>query len=206
MPRLSSLRRQALDEMMKDAIFQATVSVLGKHGVEGLTMDRVASVAEVAKGTLYHYFRSKKDLLQLLFIKTVGPIYQDLAEIVAVEQPAIDKLSSHLRTVLEHLGKNAQVVKLLFRNDTVQGLLQSSQRNMMEASSEHLADIFRQGIAEGVFRPVDPVVLAHLFIGLCRGVLDSWPDLEGYGQRKTIHDLIMNTLLQGIASDRGRGH
>jgi TetR/AcrR family transcriptional regulator len=192
--------------MMKDAIFQATVSVLGKHGVEGLTMDRVASVAEVAKGTLYHYFRSKKDLLQLLFIKTVGPIYQDLAEIVAVEQPAIDKLSSHLRTVLEHLGKNAQVVKLLFRNDTVQGLLQSSQRNMMEASSEHLADIFRQGIAEGVFRPVDPVVLAHLFIGLCRGVLDSWPDLEGYGQRKTIHDLIMNTLLQGIASDRGRGH
>lgn len=202
MPKLSSYRKQALDELMKEAIFQATVAVLGEHGVEGLTMERVASVAEVAKGTLYHYFRGKKDLFQFLYSKTVGPLFQDLAETVATEQPAINKLSSHLHNVCEYLGKNAQLVKFLFQNDMVQGLLQASQRSMLEASSQHLAEIFRQGIAEGVFRPVEPLVLAHMFIGFCRGVFDSRPDLEGPGPRQQVHDLIMNTFLNGVACEK----
>ena len=56
MPKLTAIRKQALDEMMREAIFQAAKAVLAKHGVDGMTMDRVAVEADVAKGSLYHYF------------------------------------------------------------------------------------------------------------------------------------------------------
>ena len=49
MPKLTAIRKQALDEMMREAIFEATVAVLSEHGVEGMTMDRVALAAKVAK-------------------------------------------------------------------------------------------------------------------------------------------------------------
>ncbi len=81
--------------------------------------------------------------------------------------------------MLEHVAKHAQVFKLLFEDDTAHGLLQSSERRTREAASQRLAEIFRQGIAEGVFRPADPLMLANMYLGLCKGVFDSQPELEG---------------------------
>ena len=49
MPKLTAIRKQALDDIMKEAIFEATVAVLGQHGVEGMTMDRVATAAGVRR-------------------------------------------------------------------------------------------------------------------------------------------------------------
>lgn len=204
MPRLTAIRKQALDEVMKEAIFEATVAILSEHGVEGMTMERVALSAGVAKGSLYHYFRSKRDLLEFVYTKTLHPIFEDLVETVAREQPAIEKLTTHLRKMLEHVAKHVKVFKLLFEDDTAQGLLQSSQRSTREAGSRRLAEVFRQGIAEGVFRPADPHVLAHMYHGLCRGVFDSQPELGRPDQREEVLRLIMGTLLNGIATERDR--
>lgn len=204
MPKLTTIRKQALDEVMKEAFFNATVAVLAEHGVEGMTMDRVASKASVAKGSLYHYFRSKIDLLQFVYAKIIDPIFHDLIEIVASRRPAIEKLTVHLGNMLEHVAKHAKVFKLLFDDDTAHGLLQSSERSTNAAGSQHLAEIFRQGIAEGVFREIDPLVLARMFLGLCKGVFDSQPSLEERNQREDVVRLIMDTFLNGTATEKGR--
>lgn len=200
MPRLTAIRKQALDEMMKEAIFEATVVVLSEHGVEGMTMDRVALAANVAKGSVYNYFRSKKDLLQFVYTKTIEPVFEDLKEAVAMDRPAVEKLSTHVRQILEHVAKHAEIFKLLFRDDTAHGLLQSSERNTREVGCRLLAEIFRQGIAEGGFRPGDPLMLARMFLGLCTGVFDGHPELERLDVREEIQRLIMSTFLNGIAA------
>lgn len=204
MPRLTAIRKQALDGIMKEALFEATVAALSEHGVDGLTMDRVASEAGVAKGSLYRYFRSKRDLLEFVYAKMVDPIFQHAEEIVATEQPAIEKLAEHLRMLLEHVGKYAQVHKLLFEDDAANALLQSSKRRTVEAASQRLAELFRQGIEEGVFRPGDPLMFASMYIGLCKGILQIQPELEDRDRRKKIHDLIIGTFLNGIATGEGR--
>jgi AcrR family transcriptional regulator len=201
-PRLTAVRKQALDEIMKEALFKATVAVLSEHGVDGMTMDRVASAAGMAKGSLYRYFRSKRELLEFVYAKTVDPIFQDLEQMAAKAQPAIEKLAGRLRVLLEHVCKHAQVFELLFEDETAHGLLQSSERRSLEAASQRLAEIFRQGIAEGVFRPADPLMLAKMYLGLCKGVLDSRPELEGRDQRENVQRLILGTFLNGIATEK----
>lgn len=204
MPRLTAIRRQALDEVMKEAIFEATISVLSEHGVEGLTMDRVALAAEVAKGSLYNYFRSKKSLLEFVYMKTIDPAFQDLEAVVASDRTAREKLATHLRSILEHVAKHAQVFRVLFRDDTAHGLLQSSERSARETCSQYLAKIFDQGICEGVFRPADPLLLGRMFLGLCMGVFDSHPELERSDVREEIYRLIMDTFLDGLVTEEGR--
>jgi AcrR family transcriptional regulator len=204
-PRLTAIRKQALDGVMKGAFFDATVAVLSERGVEGMTMDRVAAAASVAKGSLYHYFRSKKDLLLFVYAKITDPIFHDLNETVAAEQPAVEKLNSHLRQLLDHVAKHAKVFKLLFDDDTAHGLLQSSERNSFETASQRLGDIFRQGIAEGAFRPMDPLLLAHMFLGLCRGVFGGQPHLEHMEQRDSVRHMIMSAFLDGIATKKEQG-
>lgn len=204
MPRLTAIRKQALDEIMKQALFDASVAVLAEHGVEGMTMDRVASAASVAKGSLYHYFLGKKDLLQFVFAKITDPIFDHLADTVASDQPAIEKLAAHLRKLLEQVARYAGVFKLLFDDDTAHGLLQSSERRTRDAGARHLAEIFRQGVDEGVFRRVDPLMLAFMFLGLCRGFFDGKSDLQEDDRREHAHQLIMSSFLNGIATEEGR--
>jgi AcrR family transcriptional regulator len=187
--------------MMREAIFQAATTVLAEHGAKGLTMDRVALAADVAKGSLYHYFPGKKALLEFVYAKMIDPIIENLEAIVATEQPALEKLGTHLNSLLEHVAKHSQVFKLLFEDDAAQGLLQASQRQSQEVGGQLLAAVFRQGIAEGVFRPMEPLMLTQMFLGLCKGVFDTQPELGERDQRETISRLIMGTFLHGIATE-----
>ncbi len=204
MPRLTAIRKQALTEMMKEAFFEATVAVLSEHGVDGLTMDRVAAKAQVAKASLYRYFHSKRDLLESVYTKMVDPVCQGLKETVASELPAVEKLAKQLHALLEHVAAHGQIHRLLFEDDTALGLLQPSERRTTELVSQHLAEIFRQGMEEGVFRRADPRMYAHMYLGLCKGVLQSHPRLDNRDLRENLHRLILVTFLNGIATETGR--
>lgn len=206
MPKLSAIRKQAVGEIMREAIFQATLAVLAENGVEGMTMDRVALAADVAKGSLYHYFPGKKALLEFVYAKMIDPIFENLEAVVTTRQSAVDKLTAHLDNLLEHVARHVQVFKLLFQSDTAQGLLQTSQRQSREAVSQRLAEVFRQGIGEGVFQSADPLVLTHMFLGLCRGVFDTQPELDERDQREKVQRLIMSTLLNGIGTKKCRNN
>lgn len=202
MPRLTAIRKQALDGLMKDALFEATIAVLGTHGMDGLTMDRVAAEAGIAKGSLYRYFRSKRDLLEFVYTKLIDPVFQDLEEIATKKQPAMKKLAEQLRTLLEHVSQHAQVHKLLFEDEAVHVLLQSSERRTMETACRWLAEVFDQGITEGVFRPGDPLMLATMYLGLCKSVLETQPQLEERSERENLHRLILDTFLNGVATKK----
>jgi AcrR family transcriptional regulator len=204
MPKLTAIRKQALDGIMKEALFDATVAALSEHGVDGLTMDRVASEAGVAKGSLYRYFRSKRDLLEFVYAKMIDPIFHDIEEIVASEQPAIEKLAAQIWAMLGHVAKYAQVHKLLFEDEAAHGLLQSSERRTTEAAIQQLSEVFRQGIEEKVFHTADPLMIATMYLGLCKGILQSRPGLETREQQEDIHRLIMGTFLNGITTENGR--
>ena len=74
MARLSERRRELLTSMMQDSIYEAVAAVLAEHGIRGMTMDRVAEQAEVAKGSLYNYFPNKQALLQFVHEKALAPV------------------------------------------------------------------------------------------------------------------------------------
>jgi AcrR family transcriptional regulator len=185
--------------MMKEALFGAAVAVLGEHGADGLTMDRVASAAGVAKGSLYRYFRSKRDLVEFVYTKMVDPIIREEEEIVASERPALEKLGRQLSMLLEHVAKHAKVYRLLFEDEITHALLQTS-----DTASRRLAEIFRQGMVEGVFRPGDPQTLGHMYLGVVKGALQSRPELDRRDQREDFHRVILEAFLNGIAVKKGQ--
>lgn len=200
MPRLTAARRQLLDEMMKEAIYNAAVAVLAENGLDGLTMDRVAAAAEVAKGSLYNYFEGKQQLLTFIHQKAVAPILESWAATADSDLAAVEKLAQNVRTLLEYAGRHAAVFDLLFRDDRVRGLIQSSERSARGLAVEQLTAVFRQGIAEGQFRPNDPRRLAQMFVGLCAGLLDEYPEARNASERPRVVALILDTFMNGAAT------
>ena len=55
-------RKEREKQQRKEEIIQAAESVFYSLGLDQATMDDIAAKAELSKGTLYLYFRSKEDL------------------------------------------------------------------------------------------------------------------------------------------------
>jgi AcrR family transcriptional regulator len=169
MPGLSERRKDMLASMMKEAIYEASVAVLTEHGINGVTMDRVAEQAGVAKGSLYNYFPNKLALLQFVHDKTIDPLKQEAAKILHTELPATDKLEASIRSWFESVGRQRGVFGLLFVDLTARKLLECEEATGRAYAVEHLTRIIRQGVVEGVFRPsVNPERFAELLYGAAR--------------------------------------
>ena len=158
-------RRDLVAAMMKDGIYEAAVQVLMNHGVDGLTMDRVAEAAGVAKGSLYNYFRSKKELVQFIHDKIVEPAKAVLVEMQEKHVPAAEKLAAIVRVWLDHFSQNRGVCELLFNDARMQEMLDEPKKADRLEAIEHLKFIFEQGVADGDFREMDMVRTAELFLG-----------------------------------------
>ena len=81
----------------KRAILEATLAVLRERGLSGLKMEEVARRAEVGKGTIYLYFRDKRDLLKALVEERTWAFYREVEEVVRRKAPFFVRLEEVLR-------------------------------------------------------------------------------------------------------------
>jgi len=168
MPRLSERRKELLTAMMQDAIYEAAVAVLTEHGISGLTMDRVAEKAVVAKGNLYNYFPTKLALLQLIHEKALDPPRKKGQAIIEADLPALEKLNSLIQSWFEYIEENRGLFSFLVMDETVRGLLKCEQETGNASAIQDIAAIVQQGIDEEVFRQIDPPQVAGFIFGSIR--------------------------------------
>jgi AcrR family transcriptional regulator len=161
MPRLSKARKELLTTMMKDSIFEAATSVLSEHDVDGTTMNRVAEAADMAKSSLYDYFRSKEELLEFVSDRVVTPFMQAVEETLRVDLPAPQKLEKILRLALERGVKYKGIRRLLEQVDREREVEKRVRPRILEAFTA----IFDQGIREGSFHPHNPAHTGRIFFG-----------------------------------------
>lgn len=92
-------RRERQKTERRDAIVDAAARVFGEKGASVATMEDVAEAAEVSKGTLYLYFRSKDDLFVAL---THRPMDVVLTRFEALEHLDLNGLALLRRLVETH--------------------------------------------------------------------------------------------------------
>jgi TetR/AcrR family transcriptional regulator len=63
-------RKQKEKQQRYNAILEAAEQLMIKNGIQNLSMDAIAKQTELAKGTLYLYFKSKEEILGALSIKS----------------------------------------------------------------------------------------------------------------------------------------
>ncbi|BEP16442.1 hypothetical protein acdb102_47530 [Acidothermaceae bacterium B102] len=91
-------------------ILEATGRAVEKYGVRRATMGDVASVAGIAKGTLYNHFRTKNDLLTAAIAAGVEALGEDCLTMAAGQGE--DGLARALRHAAETLSAHPALVRV----------------------------------------------------------------------------------------------
>lgn len=93
------------------AILQATLNLISVHGFHGTAMSRVAREAGVSAGIIYHYFDSKEDLIDQLYLQVKYDLSQALLAGYAEDRPLRERFGrvwvNTLRFHLEHPRETA---------------------------------------------------------------------------------------------------
>src|SRR5215469_2063169 len=83
-----------------DDIVSAAARVFRTKGYHAATVRDIAEEVGILKGSLYHHFESKEELLYLVIKEPMAQLYRNIGEIVAGEGGAADKLR---RAIIAHL-------------------------------------------------------------------------------------------------------
>src|SRR5471032_594875 len=86
-PQGTGAGREARSAARRDAILTAALEEFSASGFEATRLDDVAKCADVAKGTIYLYFRDKETLFQELIRAMLTPLVGTIEALGAADVP-----------------------------------------------------------------------------------------------------------------------
>lgn len=201
MTNLMARRKTLVDSMMRDAIYQGALAVLGEHGLGGATMDRVAAAAGVAKGSLYNYFRSKDELLTFVHEKTLQPLFDSNEKIARSALSATEKLEAMTRSWRHHVQEHRAIFQILIRNSSCDGVLKEARAKGEAASIGVIAEVIQAGIETGEFRPLNATYAAEMLLAAARGALEAEFMEESQREDEEIINTLIAVFLHGLSAN-----
>ncbi len=160
-------------------ILNAAEQVFFEKGLALATMDEIAEQAELSKGTLYLYYKSKEDLYMAIICRGHQILLKMFEEAASTGEPTI-KLFQNIGDTYYAFYKRYHNYFRMFsfsENTQLHSQVSEEMRSACAESGQSIGqvvmDIIRKGKDDGTFRPeVDPQELAIIFWANSRGVLE----------------------------------
>jgi len=210
MARLSELRKEQWDEIMRKSICRATLELLNSRGLGELTMERVAKAADVSTGTLYNYVRDKDELLAHVIDTTFEPIREALEEIADGALSPPDKLRALMVAVFNGFEDNRALIAIMHKATASALEAQRRKASIRETLLNLVISIVDEGLGKGHFRQCDRVLAGRLILAVIDGYLLSALDGEdrvNVGEKEALAcaDLLFNGLCASDRADTRKG-
>jgi AcrR family transcriptional regulator len=139
-------------------IYQAALTVFSEYGFQKTTMEDVAGRLGMTKGNLYLYVKNKKDLYHKTVAHALEAWQSRVLEAVAAQTDVTAKFRVMCFKAVEYLAQDSLLRNLLVRDPEIFPMFPDKDpfADINGNSIALIRSTVVQGIAEGVFRPVDP--------------------------------------------------
>jgi AcrR family transcriptional regulator len=123
---------------------------------------------------LYHYFRSKEELLETISGETWRDVADAVRAVEETDESARERLAGIAKILLRAWRRDPNLVRVLVREVTRSSHLQT-RIDEIEAAFAGLERIIELGQQDGEFRPdVDPRMVSYVFYGALEEILTGW--------------------------------
>lgn len=195
----SGSKRGQQAEQRRTQLIDTALALFAERGIEATRVSDIAEVAGVAQGLLYHYFRSKDELLAAIIARH-GPLPL-LRELLAAppDQPTRETLLQLATRIHALIQERRSFVRLAVREIIWRPETLSMGMAVREQALDMLGHYLRSRVEAGELRPHDQRVVGQMLastvilVGLAELPVD--PYLTG----------AIDVILQGIAAQPTAG-
>jgi TetR/AcrR family fatty acid metabolism transcriptional regulator len=157
-------------------ILDAAVIAFAKRGFHACRVSDIADEANVAYGLVYHYFRSKDEVLDTLFLDRWNVLLDVISAIDGQEMPVRDKLYAIAGFIVDSYRRDPDLMKVIIVEVTrAANSFGRTHLGKIREAYALIADIVAKAQADGAFkRDVTPEFAALAFYGAIEQVLTGW--------------------------------
>jgi AcrR family transcriptional regulator len=189
------------DFNVRDQVAQAAVELFAEKGYANTSVQEVVERAGVTKGAMYHYYRSKDDLLFGIYERMLTLQREHLDEIIARGLPTDETLRAACVDVVETSIDALPEGTVFFRS--VHMLSPDRQREVTRRRREYndaFASLVTRGQGEGLYRDDIPtaVLVANFFSDV--HYLSNWYKPTGAESKTQVAEQLTDLYLKGIAA------
>jgi AcrR family transcriptional regulator len=206
-----SKSKSVLSELTSRHIQESVIRAVTRVGVHGLTMDRIAEEAGIAKGTIYLHFRTKNELVRATFDACLAPLIDELIGILNSDLPADVRLHLFTQRHLAYFEDRQDLFRvLLHERSRIQIRTDRRRSSLYRKLVEKTAEVVELGVKSGLFRSVDPVKLAGMIVDsnitvISHRVLEGRPD-SAQDDAEFLNGVFMNGIRRSHReATRGEG-
>ena len=194
-------RENPIKEIREKQIKQAALRLFSERGFHNTTITQIAEAAELGKGTIYWYWRSKEDLAYSLVSDMLRDFLALIEEARNAEGPVLERFNDLVSKVAELYYRETDYLRLLWKFRVDRGYIFSEEYRDKVASyylrmRQALESLIEEGIEKGEFRKVDSKRMAFILIGVTEGLELEWLENEDeFSMRDALREVMEMALI-----------
>ncbi len=170
--------KQKLHDKKRAELLDAAWALFGECGYEKATVSAIIDRIGVAKGTFYHYFSSKQEVLDAAIEREVDRCRQEIESTINVtSMSALERLNQFFTLIWEYKQshiREAEWLAPILLGDSDIVVRHKFDARTAEMSADLMSGIVSQGVEEGVFNTPSPEAASLLIVRF-------WDSLKGAG-------------------------
>jgi AcrR family transcriptional regulator len=183
-----------------DRLLEAAVSLFAAKGFDGTSVQEIVERAAVTKGAMYHYFKSKDDLLYEIYHRLISEQLAHLDGILAAGGPPGDVIRAVIADLVETTTARLAQAAVFSREmhklaDEPRAALWAQRRRYHEA----FRDLVARGQSDGAFAAVPSADTVTLVVFGVVNQLPQWYSPDGPTSPRQLADEVADFVLAGLS-------
>jgi len=174
----------------REALLAAAAEAFAHHGFDAASVDDIAARAGVNKAMIYYHFRSKQGLYVEILRSVFGSMGERTAAAAAGTAPAYEKIIAFVAAVSAEADARPYLPPLMMR-EIAEGArrLDADTLRLMSRLFANLRAILEQGVREGAFREVNPLLTYFTLISPIFFFRAALPIRDAMDKHKLVPDV-----------------
>lgn len=189
MPVFRKTKHEVVAEFRSLEILDAARRIFGQKGFEGASVDEIAEAAGLAKGTVYTYFHSKRDLYRAALQHGLAGLIAETRRNVDAAPTTAEKIRAFVATRIRYPGFGL----------VSPPCLEKGFKNLCRQQIQLLEDVIAEGAARGDLRPVPPGSAAFLVCEMAASLIGRRRLGWSRGTSEKDIELLFDLIWKGLA-------
>lgn len=160
-------------EERRNEILDATDELIAQKGVDGTSTKDILEKVGIARGTLYHHFKSKEDIMDALIERYSIRLLNGAREIAADKRiPVVERLIRAVMAMNLSGGSSGAIMDHIHKPQNAL-MHQKIQKVIFNEVPPILTDIIREGIEQGIFNTPFPHACMEMVVIYASTVFDG---------------------------------
>lgn len=183
----------------KQKIVEAAARSFSLFGYKATTMDQIARLANVGKGTIYTFFKNKEDLLHFLMNELIVEMKKAAEQSFDENLPFQENVHRAIYKMLEYRRQHQLAIKLFEEEKFGTPEVVAALKFFEESIVTYISDIIMNAIHKGDIRPCNPRITAFVLMKMYVALIFDWEESNPSLSKEEIAQILNMYIFEGLS-------